>query len=60
MSEFGQGYKHVWNMGGGHLAWVDQGLPAKKPLEEAIKLHLDPKAEKVTEEEKLEVVQVVN
>ncbi|XP_030464023.1 thiosulfate sulfurtransferase 18-like [Syzygium oleosum] len=50
------GYKHVWNMGGGHLAWVDQGLPVKKPLEEEMKLHLDPKAEKVTKEEKLEVV----
>lgn len=49
------GYKHVWNMGGGHLAWADKGLPVKKPLEEEMKLHLDPKAEGVAKEEKLEV-----
>ncbi|PIN15026.1 Rhodanese-related sulfurtransferase [Handroanthus impetiginosus] len=25
-------FKHVFNMGGGYIAWVDSGLPATKPL----------------------------
>ncbi|KAI4325787.1 hypothetical protein MLD38_031154 [Melastoma candidum] len=24
------GYKHVYNVGGGHLAWVEKGLPVKQ------------------------------
>ena len=29
-----QGYKHVSNMGGGYLAWLENGFPIKKPEDE--------------------------
>ncbi|PON53455.1 Rhodanese-like domain containing protein [Parasponia andersonii] len=28
------GFKHVSNMGGGYLAWVESGFPIEKPKEE--------------------------
>ncbi|XP_024032864.1 thiosulfate sulfurtransferase 18 isoform X2 [Morus notabilis] len=28
------GFKHVSNIGGGYLAWVDNGLPIEKPKED--------------------------
>lgn len=29
-----QGYKHVSDMGGGYLSWVENGFPIQKPEDE--------------------------
>ena len=44
-----QGFKKVSNMGGGYLAWMENGFPIK--IEEPIKVHEHAKMEEKPKEE---------